>query len=118
VLTAPSPAPATDRLTIEQTQAWKDLETIQRSISDVQEARQELVRARARVDTAREELRSAQADLVAIETAWPALRAKGLEARARWVEVRQVEMPVALRGSQWAGMDRVVEKEIETEETP
>ena len=118
VLIAPSPAPATNRLTVEQTQAWKDLETIQRTISEVKEARQALVRAKARVDTAREELRSAQADLVPLQQAWPAMRAKGLEARARWREVRKVEMPEALRGSQWAGMDRVVQKETETEETP
>lgn len=117
VLTAPSPAPATDRLTAEQTQAWADLEGIQHTLSDVKEARQELVRARARVEAAREELRSAQADLTTLETTWPATRARGAEARARWAEVRQVEMPEALRGAQWAGMDRVVEKETE-EETP
>ena len=118
VLTAPSPAPATDRLTVEQTQAWKDLETIQRTISEVKEARQALVRAKARVDAAREELRSAQADLVPLQQAWPAMMAKGLDARTRWREVRKVEMPEALRGSQWAGMDRVVQVETETEETP
>jgi len=110
VLLSPAPAPATGRLSAEQTQAWSELEEIQQTLAEARDARQALVRARARVTAARAELQAAQADLAAIEAGWPDVREKAQQARARWDEVRQVEMPEALRGSQWAGMDRVVQE--------